>query len=461
MGRARWAALLIAAAAVMAVCAPRAKPLNLVVLTLDTFRADRLGAYGSARGLTPAIDALARDGVVFETALSVAPLTLPAHTSLFTGLFPPRHGVRENAGVLPDGTGDRTLASFLARAGFQTGAFVASSVLDHSRGLARGFARYDDVEPTRDELGGLRARRSADQVVTRATHWIDSLDHARFFAWLHFYDAHAPCTPPARHVGAHALPYDAAVAFVDEQVGVFIRSLEQRGLLDRTVIVVVGDHGESLGDHGEATHGLFVYEPVLHVPLIVRAPGTGLHGRRVGGVVRGVDVMPTILQLLGVSASAAIDGESLWPLDRPAARVAYVENLYPHARFGWSAIRALRTERFKVIETARPELYDLATDPGEQHNLFDTEHALARRLLRDLHEHAGVDAIADAAALAPWTRDRLASLGYVSSGPPRLGGPLDGRDPKDMVTVFNALTSLPASHRPAASPAPVTGSEVH
>ncbi len=444
----------------MAVCAPRSRPLNLVVITLDTFRADRIGAYGSARGLTPAIDELAREGVVFETASSAAPLTLPAHTSLFTGLFPPRHGVRENAGVLPDLEGDMTLASVLERSGFQTGAFVASSVLDHSRGLAHGFARYDDVEPIRDELGRLRARRSADQVVTRATHWIDSVDRSRFFAWLHFYDAHAPCTPPARHLGAHALPYDAAVAFVDEQVGVFIRSLEQRGLLDRTVIVVVGDHGESLGDHGEATHGLFVYEPVLHVPLIVRAPGTGLKGRRVGGLVRSVDVMPTILQLLGVGPAAAIDGESLLPLDRQAARVAYAENLYPQARFGWSAIRVLRTERFKLIETARPELYDLARDPGEQQNLFDTQ-ARARRAVASRSERAcGADAIEEPAGIDP-ARDRLASLGYVSSEPPHFGGRPDGRDPKDMVTIFNALTSLPASHRPAARPAPVTGSEVH
>ena len=176
------------------------------------------------------------------------------------------------------------------------------------------------------------------------------------------------------------------VAFVDEQVGIFIRSLEQRGLLDRTVIVIVGDHGESLGDHGEATHGLFVYESVLHVPLIVRAPAAGLTGRRVSGLVRSVDVMPTILQLLGVRSATAMDGESLLPLDRRPARVAYAENLYPQARFGWSAIRALRTKRFKLIETARPELYDLATDPGEQHNLFETRRALAERLLRDMNK---------------------------------------------------------------------------
>jgi choline-sulfatase len=456
--RVRWAAVLITAA-VAAVCAPRSKPLNLVVITLDTFRADRIGAYGSGRGLTPAIDELAREGVVFETASSVAPLTLPAHASLFTGLFPPRHGVRENAGVLPGATGGMSLASVLSRSGFDTGAFVASSVLDHSRGLARGFARYDDVEPMPDG-NGHRARRSADQVVTRATEWMDGVRDARFFAWLHFYDAHAPCTPPARHLNAHARPYDAAVAFVDEQVGVFIRSLEQRGLLDRTVIVIVGDHGESLGDHGEATHGLFVYESVLHVPLIVRAPGTGLTGRRVSELVRSVDVMPTILRLLGLRSGTRTDGESLLPLDARPARVAYAENLYPQVRFGWSAIRALRTERFKLIETARPELYDLATDPGEQQNLFDTRRAVAERLLRDLNRQASADVIDEPATIAP-ARDRLASLGYVSSGPTLFGGHPEGRDPKDMVTIFNALTSLPASHPPAASPAPVTGSEVH
>ena len=310
----------------------------------------------------------------------MAPLTLPAHASLFTGLYPPRHGVRENADALAGDAGT-TLAERLSRSGFRTGAFVASTVLDRSRGLGRGFDRYDEVRHRLDgdgyagaEAPALRApqraphgRRDASEVVANAAaQWMAGRRASpRFFAWLHFYDAHARCDPPGLYGTAYPDPYDGAVAFIDSQIGTLLERLAHRGLLDRTIVVVIGDHGESLGDHGEQSHGLFVYEPVLHVPFVVRAPFSGLRGRRVGSVTRSVDMMPTVLELLGVERPEPMDGESLLPLvngeqrDRPA----YAENLYPHERFGWSRIRALRAGRFKVIDTARPELYDLARDP--------------------------------------------------------------------------------------------------
>jgi choline-sulfatase len=431
--------------------------LNLVVITLDTFRADRLGAYGSRRGLTPHLDRFAEGAVLFETTESVAPLTLPAHSSLFTGRFPPGHGVHENADVLSDGRGGDTLAEVLGRSGFRTGAFVAATVLDASRGLNRGFSHYDGVLPRWDAYGRLRGRRRADEVVARAVQWLDVVAGSRFFAWLHLYDAHAPYESPAPYRDAHRHPYDGAIAFIDAQIGQLLDILERRGLLDRTVVVIVGDHGESLGDHGEWTHGLFVYESVLHVPLLIRAPGSGLRGRRVSGLTRSVDVMPTVLELLGVRHEARMDGESLLPLVAGARRDlgAYAENLYPNLQFGWSTVRALRAGRFKVIDTARPELYDLQHDPEERQNLFDSRRDVAEPLLRRLRrdEYLSVDRREpEPRAIDLELQKRLGTLGYVSffrSALPPVAHDGHASDPKDMVADFNRLTTPPGIHRSA------------
>jgi choline-sulfatase len=435
------------------VTAPR-DDLNLIVVTLDTFRADRLGAYGSTRGLTPHLDRFGKEGVVFETTDSVAPLTLPAHASLFTGLFPPGHGVHENAGVLGGGRGGHTLAELLARSGFRTGAFVAATVLDESRGLNRGFSHYDAVLPRRDAHGRQHGRRRADQVVARAIQWLDVVGSSRFFAWVHVYDAHAPYESPPPYRDAHGHPYDGAIAYIDSQIGQLLEVLERRGLLDRTVVVVVGDHGESLGDHGEWTHGLFVYQSVLHVPLMIRAPLPALRGRRVSGLTRSVDVMPTVLELLGVRHEERMDGGSLLPLvagARPDLD-AYAENLYPNLRFGWSTVRALRSGRFKVIDTPRPELYDLQHDPEEQQNLFETRRDVAEAMLQRLRrdEYLPTDGRGpEPGAIDPELQRRLNALGYVSVA--RSAALLDAhgdraRDPKDMVADFNRLTSPPGTH---------------
>jgi arylsulfatase A-like enzyme len=446
---------------------PRAE-LNLMVITLDTFRADRLGAYGSRRGLTPHLDRFAEEGVLFETTQSVAPLTLPAHSSLFTGQFPPGHGVHDNADVLGDRRGGDTLAEVLARSGFRTGAFLAATVLDTSRGLNRGFSHYDAVLPRLDAYGRQHGRRRADEVVARALQWLDVVEGSRFLAWLHFYDAHAPYESPAPFRDAHSDPYDGAVAFIDAQVGVLLDILERRGLLDRTVVVVVGDHGESLGDHGEWTHGLFVYESVLHVPLMIRAPRSALRGRRVSGLTRSVDVMPTVLELLGVRHEARMDGESLLPFmagTRPDLD-AYAENLYPNVRFGWSTVRALRSGRYKVIDTARPELYDLQHDPEEQWNLFATRRDVAEAMLQRLRgdEYLSVNQPGPGPpAIDPELQKRLGALGYVSVA--RSAAALDAhgggpRDPKDMVDDFNRLTSPRGIHVTVTDRAPATSEEL-
>ena len=261
---------------------PAGPHLNLVIITLDTTRADHLGAYGSKDVETPALDRLARDGVLFEQAMTTAPLTLPAHASILTGRFPPEHGVRDNGGFFL-GPEQTTLAEILGPRGFKTGGFVAAYVLDGKWGIGQGFETYfDDFDLSKSRGRSLgEIQRPANEVVDKALPWIDSVKDQPFFAWLHFYDPHTPYAPPepyrTRYKGH---PYRGEIAFTDSQVGRVVEFLESRGLLEKTVIAVMGDHGESLGDHGEDAHGFFIYEAVTRVPFIIRAPVESARGRR-------------------------------------------------------------------------------------------------------------------------------------------------------------------------------------
>ena len=344
-------------------------PAGIVVITLDTIRADRLSAYGFRSASQPALDRLAREGVVFDQAISVAPLTLPAHTSLFTGLFPPGHGVRDN--ISPPAHPDLVmLAEVLREQGYRTGAFTGSIVLGQDRGLAQGFEHYTDSE--RSTLGGDWQRgiqRRADVVVADAIDWLDAVAGSRFFLWTHFYDPHRPYDPPEPYRSEYPDPYLGEIAFVDSQIGRLLESLDRRGRLTGTLVVVAGDHGESLGDHGERDHGIFVYDAVLRVPLIMAGPG--LEPARVASTVRLVDVMPTVLDLVG-RPIPAMDGVSLVDLmrggPRGPGRDVYAESFYPR-RLGWAPLRTLRDERFKLIDAPRPELYDMTRDPFEQQNV--------------------------------------------------------------------------------------------
>jgi arylsulfatase A-like enzyme len=260
-------------------------PAGVVVITLDTTRADRLSPYGFMNVSLPHLERLAREGVVFDQATSVAPLTLPAHASLFTGLLPPRHGVRDNADP-PLAEAHTTLAEVLRSHGFRTGASVGSVVLDPDRGLQQGFQQYRGVV-----AGSAARQRRADSVIDDALQWLDGISGARFFLWVHLYDPHRPYDPPEPYASTYGHnPYVGEIAFADAQIGRLLEALERRARLDRTVVVVAGDHGESLGERGERDHGVLIYENVLRVPLIVRGPG--LAPRRVGEVVRLTDVMP-------------------------------------------------------------------------------------------------------------------------------------------------------------------------
>jgi arylsulfatase A-like enzyme len=426
-------------------------PAGVVVVTLDTTRADRLSPYGFMDVSLPALERLAREGVVFDQATSVAPLTLPAHTSLFTGRLPMNHGVRDNADapLAPTAT---TLAEILAAQGFRTGAFVGSLILNPDRGLDQGFQRYSGVPHS--EATSETGQRRADAVIDDAIAWLDTIGASPFFLWAHLYDAHRPYDPPEPYGSrfGHDL-YEGEIAFADSQIGRLVQALEERHLLDRVVVVVTADHGESLGAHGERDHGIFVYQDTLHVPLIVRAPG--LKPIRVGDVVRLTDVMPTVLDLVGVP-SPPTDGASLVALMRgerqdldPLDLEAYSESLYPE-RLGWSPLRALRRGRFKLIDAPRPELYDLERDPFETRNIYAERPALARAMTARLAAFGS----AGGTSQTRWTDAdpdlpaRLAALGYVGTALLHEPSAADSLpDPKDCLGSDG--TPHPAFLRPA------------
>lgn len=423
--------------------------LNLVIVTLDTTRADRLGAYGYKETETPAFDRLAREGVLFDQAVSVAPLTLPAHASMFTGKFPPEHGVRDNGGFFL-GPDQLTLAEVLKNKGYRTGGFVSAFVLDGKWGVDQGFDTYfDDFDLSQSKAVSLGAiQRPANEVVDKLVPWMREVKDSPFFAWVHLYDAHSPYRPPEPFATKYAdHPYNGEIAFADSQLGRILAELESLQLDDRTVVMVMGDHGESLGDHGEGAHGFFVYNSVTRVPFVIKAPYSLTRSRRVADPVRSVDVMPTALDLLGLTVPAGISGVSLAPLMTGTPELgldAYSEAMYPLHHYGWSDLRALRSGRYKVIDAPRPELYDIDTDPDEKSNLYASRQALGDRMIAQLRtlesRFAKTEAAMPASDVDPEARERLAALGYVGSFVASAADRGTGRaDPKDKIGLFNKL----------------------
>ncbi|MFW6198894.1 MAG: sulfatase-like hydrolase/transferase, partial [Acidobacteriota bacterium] len=425
---------------------------NLLLVTLDTTRADRIGAYGYAAADTPRLDALAEAGVLFEQAVSPVPLTLPSHATLMTARIPPRHGLRDN-GAFEIADGTAFLARELEAAGYDTAAFVAAFVLHSRWGLAPGFAHYDDrFEYGRmDSLPG-QVERRGDRVVDAALPWLRQEREAPFFAWVHLYDPHAPYEAPEPWSERFDEPYDAEIAFTDHQVGRLLDALEEMEIAEETLVVVVGDHGEALGDHGEPGHGLFVYDATQIVPLILRLPGGHRAGERVRQQAPMEDIAPTLLELLGTPVPEEFEGESLLPLlegegeDRPA----YSETLFPRFHFGWQELYALRADGYKYIQAPREELYDLEADPGEGRNIVLQEPGLARRMREQLDELRGDDEITGPDPLGGDAAERLRALGYIGSAPADVGdGPLP--DPKDKLPLLQDLTrgqSLVQARRP-------------
>lgn len=415
---------------------PQARPSNVVIITLDTTRADRLPAYGFSGVATPALDRLAREGVVFDRAETVTPLTLPAHVSLFTGLYPQHHQVRDNADV-PLAAATPTLAELLRARGFQTAAFVASVVLSAHRGLARGFDAYADGS---HDGGPAPRRRAGTVVVDEASSWIDLHKRVPFCLWVHLYDVHGPQTLPLEFRRAYGDSYEGGIAYADAQISRLLDVLERNHLLASTVIVVAGDHGESLGEHGEREHGVFVYESTMHVPLIVRSPG--VRPGRVSDLVSLVDVLPTVLDLLRARHATRLDGVSLVPAMHGARiqeREIYAESMYP-AHFGWSPIRMLRDERMKFIEAPRPELYDLAADPFEQRDLSLERPGVIDAMRARLARVAAAVPEGKKPAPAGDTVRALAALGYVSGRPAQSSA--RALDAKDYIQAFSLRQHL-------------------
>jgi arylsulfatase A-like enzyme/tetratricopeptide (TPR) repeat protein len=424
-------------------------PLNLLLISIDTLRADHLGSYGYAPARTPYLDALAARGWRFAQATTVVPLTLPAHASLMTGTFPGFNGVRDNGGFyLPDD--QVTLAETLRGQGYRTGGFVGSFVLDSRWGIGQGFDRYfDDFDLSKYEGVGMDVvQRRGDEVVKEALKWLGQAKEKPFFAWVHLYDPHTPYDAPEPfRAGYPATPvgaYDAEIAWTDSLVGRLVESLAGDGRLERTLVVAVGDHGESLGEHGEQTHGFFIYDATVRIPLIVAGPGVA--AREVGDQVRIVDVMPTALEMLGVSAPPHVQGRSLAPLGRGEhlGLLALSETWYPRYHYGWSELRAARDGRYKFILAPRRELYDVRADPGETVDLSgrdpsrtDTfQEALSRETLRVSRGSAA----RGPQRIDPDAEERLQALGYVGASlSPRSLEDRPRGDPKDKIGLYGLL----------------------
>ena len=422
---------------------------SLLMITLDTVRADYLSCNGSKKVQTPELDRLARGGVNFTRARTSVPLTLPAHASIMTGNFPPVHGVRDN-GSYRLSEEQQTLAEILGEHGYETAAFIGAFVLDRDFGVAQGFDVYDEGDwGNAGALENLAAERSADAVRDAFSSWLKGRAGGRpFFAWIHLYDPHAPYVPPEPFRKRYADdPYAGEIAYTDAVVGKIVGDLESRKLLDSTLVAVVGDHGEALGEHGEQTHSLLIYNSTIHVPMLLYSPGLIPSGKTVEHLTRTIDLAPTILDYLGISQAFG-QGMSLRPLvegGSPDAEIlAYSESLYPSLNLGWSELRGLEMGEHRFILAPRQELYNLTNDPGERENLIESNPTMADQLeltLASLMESMPESGGHSRRATDPQTEAMLRSLGYVSSSqsPPRAAA--SRKDPKDKIELWTKIES--------------------
>jgi arylsulfatase A-like enzyme len=426
---ARVAALLALAAAGCGE-AQRAPPLdNAILITLDTTRADALACYGGPEAVAPNLAALARESRVYEQARTVVPLTLPAHASMLTGLTPLRHLVRDNSlDALPQSAD--TLAERARERGLATAAFVSAVVLDRVYGTDQGFDVYDQPSRTLAQTTSHAGERGADATVAAARAWLAARDRSRgFLVWIHLFDAHAPYAPSAASLAqAGGNAYLGEVAAMDRALGGLLDELRSDGTLDRTLVVLTADHGESLGEHGEATHGAYCYDATLRVPLLVRDPARAAHGEREAAPVSVVDIAPTIAEALDLRAFDC-DGTSLFRRAAPPSRRLYFESYYGYLSYGWSPLSGCFDERAKYIHSSQPELYDLVADPRELRDLA------AERANDSPRYREGIAAAAARPALARAESDqvdaamleRLRAVGYTGGGAHAhaLPGPLD------------------------------------
>ena len=446
---------LVATAMGRTAASPPAKPQppNVILITLDTVRADRMGFLGSKRGLTPHLDALARQSVVFTHAYSQVPLTTASHATILTGTYPQFHQVNDFGVPLAE---DLPYAPYIFRGnGYHTAAFVGSLVLDpvarSAPGFERGFDTYD-AGFHRRRMGEDRYQaieRRGGEVVGHALAWLTAHQKGPFFIWVHLYDAHDPYDPPEPYKSRYAAaPYDGEIAYVDAAVGKLLSWLRLRGLYEGAMIAVMADHGEALGEHGEITHGIFLYDETIHVPLLFKLPHERSAATRVDNRAELVDVLPTMLQAAGISVPKEVQGESLLSMLKATTsrdRPAYAESDYPHRTFGWSSLRSLRTGKYLFIEAPRKELYDQTADPKAEHNLSAASVAVTNTLASQVDAFRQKTSTAKEApkvSTDPGLQERLNALGYVatdSSSSSMPGIKETGADPKDKVEVVNLL----------------------
>jgi arylsulfatase A-like enzyme/Flp pilus assembly protein TadD len=439
---------------------PQRRP-NLVLITIDTLRPDRLGCYGYSKNETPNLDKLARRGALFENAISQAPLTPPSHASIFTGTYPPVHKVRDTGGFIlqPENT---TLAEILQQQGWRTAAFIGSSVLKKSFGFAQGFTLYDDDMPKPDASGMASEypERRAGQVIDRAIGWLGSQATNPYFLWVHLFDPHTPYDPPPefrdRYKGA---PYDGEVAYVDHELGRLLETIAKRAP-ENTLVAVLSDHGESLSNHGEFTHGVFLYDSTLRIVFLLAGPGVP-ENLRLKQQARAIDVAPTLLALLGLKSQEGMQGSSLAPAlggKEVSSDFSYSETLFSKMNMGWSELRAIRTNRWKYIRAPKPELYDLVADPGESSNVIENHPAEVQDLDAKLKTIIGSGREKVSSALVDrGTSEQLKSLGYLG-GVSRRDYELTGKgiDPKDRVEVLKLLHLVMFPESPLAGPQRIT-----
>jgi arylsulfatase A-like enzyme/predicted Zn-dependent protease len=442
-------------------------PPNIILITLDTTRADHMGFLGSDRGLTPNLDALAHQSVVFTHAYSQAPFTAPSHATILTGTYPQFHQVEDFQVPL---TKDLPYAPAILKAhGYHTAAFVGSIVLDPFQGLAigfeRGFDTYDShfhmTRPGEDHYAA--TDRRGEVVVAHALAWLSKHPPGPFFMWVHLYDPHFPYEAPdpfgTRYKSA---PYDGEIAYSDSALGKLLDQLRAQGLFENSVIAMMSDHGESLGDHGEEFHGFFLYDVTIHVPLLMKLPGERFAGKRIDSPVGLVDVLPTILRAVGIDAPQEMQGESLLammePKPPPAAtgetapasppeRPLYSETEYGVRAYGWSAVRSLRTGKYLFIEAPRRELYDMAADPKAEHDLSASSKAVADTLQGQLDAfrlRTRKSGEAPAPVADPEAQEKLAALGYTAASADSAmtaaaaaAKGIGGADPKDKIDIGN------------------------
>ena len=414
-------------------CACKRQPANppVILISIDTLRADHLTAYGAKRVDTPAIDRLARDGIVFENAYAHVPLTLPSHVTMMTGRLPFENGVRSNIGYRLDRDVNLSLPRLLHDRGYATGAAVSAYVLRGDTGLRSLFDFYDDSMEVWESATLGAIQRRGDETARAALGWLDKVQSGPFFLFFHLFEPHSPYEPVEPFKSKYASsPYDGEIATADAIVGRFLADLERRNLYDKSLIILCGDHGEGLGDHGEQEHGVLLYREVLHVPLIVKLPGRKDAGRRVAAPAQLVDILPTIAEVVGAKAPAGLPGRSLIGLS--GNRAIYSETMYPRLHLGWSQLRSLTDSHDHYIESPSPELYDIVTDPAEKQNIRDQRRRESRALADGLMKiplNLEPQRTADAEE-----RARLAALGYLSGAAAQSTGPL--KNPRDHIQVL-------------------------